>query len=280
MDPNQKKYSSQPFWAMPVNRFFINRYRNSTEGYTMPAEHAHDYYEMVFNFSSVPIRYTVSGREYEMTTPSFSFRAPYVLHSVNTTHTYTRTMLAFHPCILEEYANVLDLGRLRGRQECTVPRTEDQMNQLHQLLSRMQLIRRTGQNEKAFICLLGALLQEVSALLPDEQPDLIPAPPYIQEMLHYIVEHTDENLTADLLSKKFFVGKTKLAADFYAVTRQTLHEYITAVRISRAKYWLTDGKPLSIIAERCGFSQDASFIAMFRRETGMTPGQWREQNRA
>ena len=204
MDPKQNKYSSRSFWAMPVNRLFINRYRNSTEGYTMPAEHAHDYYEMVFNFSSVPIRYTVSGREYEMTTPSFSFRAPYVLHSVNTTHTYTRTMLAFHPCILEEYANVLDLGRLWGRQECTVPRTEDQMNQLHQLLSRMQLIRRTGPNEKAFICLLGALLQEVSALLPDEQPDLIPAPPYIQEMLHYIVEHTDENLTADLLSKKFF----------------------------------------------------------------------------
>ena len=266
---------------MTVKRLYINPQRRTAEnGYCVPCEHVHDYYEMVFNFSAIPICYTVSGHAYETNTTGISFRAPYVLHSINTEHRYVRTMMAFHPCLLEEYGNVLDLGRLRGIQECTIPCTEDEMACLHQILSRMQSIWRKDRNEKALVCLLGALLHEVSALVPEKQPDLLPAPPYIQEILHYIVEHLDEDLTAETLSHKYFVGKTKLAADFHAVTRMTLNEYVTAVRVSQAKYWITQNIPLAIVAERCGFSQDASFIAMFRRQTGMTPGQWREQNRA
>jgi len=272
--------SKNSLQAMNVKRLYINAHRKTAEnGYCVPCEHAHDYYEMVLNFSAIPIRYTVSGRTYETNTTGISFRAPYVLHSISTEHRYVRTMMAFHPCLLEEYANVLDLGRLRGIQECTIPRTEDEMDRLHQILSRMQSIWRTDRNEKALVCLLGALLHEVSALVPEKQPDLLPAPPYIQEILHYIVEHLDEDLSAEMLSHKYFVGKTKLAADFHAATRMTLHEYVTAVRVSQAKYWITQDIPLAIVAERCGFSQDASFITMFRRETGMTPGQWREANR-
>lgn len=280
METNLEKNLKNSLQAMAVKRLYINSYRMTADhGYSVPAEHAHEYYEMVFNFSPIPIRYTVSGHTYETDTAGISFRAPYVLHSIYTEQRYVRTMMAFHPCLLEEYSNVLDLGRLRGIQDITIPRTEEEMNGLHQILSRMQTIWRTDKNEKALICLLGALLHEVSALVPDERPDLLSAPSYIQEILHYVVEHLEEKLSADALSKKFFVGKTKLSADFHAVTRMTLHEYVTAVRVSRAKYWITQDIPLSIIAERCGFSQDASFIAMFRRETGMTPGQWREQNR-
>lgn len=280
MNTNPEKILKNSLQTKSIKRLYINAHPTIAEnGYSVPAEHAHDYYEMVFNFSAIPIRYTVSGRTYETDTTGISFRAPYVLHSVCTEHRYVRTMMAFHPCLLEEYENVLDLGRLRGVQEIHIPRTEDEMDRLHQLLSRMQSIWRREKNEKALVCLLGALLHEVSALVPEKQPDLLPAPPYIHEILHYIVEHLDEDLSAETLSHKYFVGKTKLAADFRAVTRMTLHEYVTAIRVSQAKYWITQDIPLAIVAERCGFSQDASFIAMFRRETGMTPGQWKEQNR-
>lgn len=56
--------------------------------------------------------------------------------------------------------------------------------------------------------------------------------------------------------------------------------YILYRRIEHAKEMLQHSKiQVSSIAMECGFSTDAQFCSLFKRETGMTPGQFRRSSR-
>ena len=101
------------------------------------------------------------------------------------------------------------------------------------------------------------------------------APPYIQSLLRYVAEHAEEELSGDILAEKFFVSRAKLMRDFRSAIGVPLHEYITSIRIHRAKILLAENLPLSLIAQQCGFGSDSAFISMFRRHMGMTPGKYR-----
>lgn len=55
-------------------------------------------------------------------------------------------------------------------------------------------------------------------------------------------------------------------------------DYILALRIDRAKSLLVQSDlPISVIAERTGFGDDAYFCKMFRESTGATSRAFREK---
>ena len=276
MDAKSSVKLAIPFWSMDVQGIFYDVMKEHS-GFAMKADHAHQHFELTFNFSRIPVRHSVGGKVMETDTPYILFRAPYVLHSLRTLSDapYKRCQVYFHPGILKKYDAVCSLGRLRGIRACTIPADEAQIEYLDRLLSHGRRLWRAGAPEKVCAGLLAALLHEISELVPEDLFGVIPAEGYIQEMMYYIAEHTEVELSMDALSKRFFVGKTKLAADFQAVTGQTIHEYVTAIRLYHVRTMLETDAPLDMIAAGCGFSCPASLIRTFRRETGMTPGEWR-----
>lgn len=69
-----------------------------------------------------------------------------------------------------------------------------------------------------------------------------------------------------------------LIRSFKATTGTTLSSYIASARIERAKRELAgDGTPVKSVAARCGFQSAAAFSAAFRKATGLTPKEYREQ---
>lgn len=68
---------------------------------------------------------------------------------------------------------------------------------------------------------------------------------------------------------------------FNNIFRDTFHitpgSYITSKKIEHAKNLLSiDGLHLAGIAEACGFSDVYYFCKVFKKETGTTPGKWRQ----
>ena len=113
--------------------------------------------------------------------------------------------------------------------------------------------------------------------MPENLPDIAPTPPYIQELMHYIAEHPEEDLRVEVLAEKFFVSRTKLITDFRYATRISLHRYVIGIRIAQARIHLAQGHSVTETAQRCGFAEESTFIHMFRREVGITPGEWKKQ---
>ena len=249
-------------------------YLKGEQGHHM-LEHAHIYYELVVNYSPIPIEHRVNGKVFQTTTPCILWRSPYVLHSVNTNHSYERFNLGFHPSVLPDLGGHAALGTLARCGAFTLPVDEAVLSELEPLLRRLHLVHENGLPKRVCHGLLNALLYEVSNLVPDsvmQQANVS----YLQELMQYIVEHMHENLTTESLAERFYISRSKLVRDFSASMNRPLHKYITDIRVARAKVLLTQGISLDAIAAQCGFSQEPAFIYMFRRETGMTPGEWRK----
>ena len=66
-----------------------------------------------------------------------------------------------------------------------------------------------------------------------------------------------------------------LSAQFKRETGSTLLSYITQVRLDAAKELLLQGQPVARIAEQCGFRDSGALIRVFKKATGLTPGQYR-----
>ena len=77
------------------------------------------------------------------------------------------------------------------------------------------------------------------------------------------------------LVKIFAVNKNKLKLAFTAVTNDTIHAYLTKVRIEHAKKLLvTTNLNIESIATKVGLDK-SNFNIQFKKATGKTPSSWR-----
>lgn len=102
--------------------------------------------------------------------------------------------------------------------------------------------------------------------IPDDQR-LIP-------VLHYIADHSRENLKMDAVAAHFGFSVRNLSRLFYQ-SNVRFSLYLNYQRITRAIELLADReKTLSEIAYEVGFSTPNNFNRVFKQITGMAPGQF------
>jgi len=269
------------FWSANVDTWTIGRFENYTS-MKMLSEHIHGHHEISFNYSPIPILHTANGFTYETSGLYIVYRAPYTLHSTSTLsdETYMRYRLDLNPCLLKLSGGFVSMEKFSGVNEFIIHTTNEQMEYLRPLLDIL-----CDQTEQEYFdpldnkcCgLIAAILGIVGDFYDNASVKHINTKAYIQDVMYYVVENISKNLTIDALAERFFVSRVKICNDFRATTNLSLHRYITEVRISLAKMWLMEGLPLAKVAEYCGFSQPSSFTVMFRRITGITPGEYLQQ---
>lgn len=98
-----------------------------------------------------------------------------------------------------------------------------------------------------------------------------------KEMILYLEDHYQEDISLDLLSAQFQRTPEYLCGLFKAATGETISHYLRRVRIHRAKVLLMEqpDAPLREIAEACGFHSLSYFGKVFREATGFTPQGYR-----
>ncbi len=102
---------------------------------------------------------------------------------------------------------------------------------------------------------------------------------YISMAKDYIrMNYADVELSRDTIGEYIGISGAYLGHLFREATGDQLLDYLNAFRIEKAKQLLR-GTRLSVkdIGFRCGFASAQSFIRVFKKYTGLTPGQYREQ---
>jgi AraC-like DNA-binding protein len=95
------------------------------------------------------------------------------------------------------------------------------------------------------------------------------------DVTKYIETHFNENLTLEILAKKFFMSKFTFLRKFKKHTGMGLPSYLNTIRIINAKKMLADGARVLEAAMACGFESLSSFDRVFRRECKMTPREYK-----
>lgn len=105
---------------------------------------------------------------------------------------------------------------------------------------------------------------------------LVPAA--ISRSLEFMHAHLEEPIELDRLSKLANVSRFHFSRLFKQTIGRTPSQELTRLRVERAKALIRlEGrwKPLSVIANECGFADQSHLGRSFKRLVGMTPGQYR-----
>lgn len=100
----------------------------------------------------------------------------------------------------------------------------------------------------------------------------------ILPILNYIEENYQNTITLEDIGKKTNLHKNYICRLFKKVTKKTITEYITHVRISEAKELLKSNIPISEIAYKVGFSSQSYFNKVFKKHLLYTPLEYKKLN--
>jgi AraC-like DNA-binding protein len=96
----------------------------------------------------------------------------------------------------------------------------------------------------------------------------------------YIEEHLDEQILVANLSELIHLSEAHFSRAFRLAYGVPPHAYIVRRRLELAAQLMLAGRePLSEIALRCGFHDQAHLSKQFRQLTGETPAAWRRLRR-
>lgn len=103
--------------------------------------------------------------------------------------------------------------------------------------------------------------------------------PRIRQIICYLQEHYQEDISLETIAEIFWLHKVYLAKIFKKETGKSVNEYIRFLRIEKAKQLLTEeNAKVNDIASQTGFNNPQSFYTIFKRSTNMSPGEYREKH--
>jgi AraC-like DNA-binding protein len=86
------------------------------------------------------------------------------------------------------------------------------------------------------------------------------------------------NWTLDKMAEEVGMSRAAFAKRFRELVGHPMFEYLTALRVQRAKELLQETKlPLYEIARRVGYESDLAFTKTFKKHMGTTPTRYRKQ---
>ena len=105
-------------------------------------------------------------------------------------------------------------------------------------------------------------------------------PEVLARVLQLIDQRFNEPLRVEDLGRHACLSPFHFARMFKISVGQAPHAYLTTKRMQHARQLLAESSlAIAEVARRVGFRTQAHFSGVFRKQVGMTPGQYRRQNR-
>lgn len=104
---------------------------------------------------------------------------------------------------------------------------------------------------------------------------------FVDRVCEYLKKHMDKDITLQEISKEFGVSQTYLGKLFRKYKGMSFKNYLTMLKIEKAKELMLHGDELLIkdIAERLGYRDQFYFSRVFRSYTGMCPTDFIESDK-
>lgn len=248
--------------------------------------HYHDFHKIII-FLKGNVTYMIEGKAYKLRPWDTLIISQSQIHKpiIDPSEDYERIIIWFNPEMIAEHnregANLLecfevamnrDNNRLRLFEE-PLRKVKRIVNDLieeednpafgNDILKRTLLIQ--------LIILLNRNLLDNNRRNPsiDVQFDQ-----NINEIVTYINQHLDSDLSVGHLASLVFLSKYHLMRKFKAYTGYTLHQYIVQKRLMYAKALMTEGLRLTDVCQSAGFNDYSGFVRAFKKEFGISPREY------
>lgn len=230
--------------------------------------HHHDFYE-VYNLLAGEVSYWVDGKTYHLRQGDILLINPMELHRpiVQKNSKYERFVLWINK-------NYLDaLSQTSSLTNCFKGHTNHFRGASITPLFSSLVTEQQSNKYAADICAQGIFLQlmvELNRLSPVGVQSTELSPMMI-DVINYIGNNYNEELSLDLLASYFHVSKYHLSHEFKRYTGTSIYHYITLKRLAAARQMLIEGVPPGEVYTACGFRDYTVFYKAFKTEYGTSP---------
>ena len=90
-------------------------------------------------------------------------------------------------------------------------------------------------------------------------------------------DHCEEDLKLEDIAALCNLSASSLKKIFHRFSDMGVMKYFTYIKIRRAIALLEEGRSIADISERLSFSSQNYFTVVFKRETGVSPGVYRNR---
>src|SRR5437870_10067267 len=92
----------------------------------------------------------------------------------------------------------------------------------------------------------------------------------------FIDAHYADNIDLDAIADEAYFSKFHFIRLFKSIYGKTPHQYLTYVRIERAKQYLKSDFTVTDTCCKVGFDSLTSFIGLFKKHEGQTPSAYQQ----
>lgn len=222
-------------------------------------EHSHyDRYEIITNyFGSCTV--TIENKQYDMKENDILIVPPGTSHKASSSDTFMDFYIA---------ANHLDYDRVY-----MIKDSDSVILPFMELMYKVML-----EKENNYAKIADSLLGTICAYL-DKYRNVNHKYPFVGLLKETILENfIDPNFKLSEVMNSFCYNKDYLRRCFESDTGKTPLQYLTDLRINRAKMLLLQNDCVRIkeIGVKCGFSDTMYFSVVFKKMTGMSPEEYRK----
>jgi transcriptional regulator GlxA family with amidase domain len=149
-----------------------------------------------------------------------------------------------------------------------VARHSDAVSMLRQLHSSIMSEAKDFDREENFYFLIEQLLSEYTRPVAEET---IQTENGILAVSEYIEKNYAESITLSDLSRISGINKYMLLRSFTLQKGITPYQYLSTIRVNKAKVLIETGTPLIEVAAQTGFADQSHFTRFFKNFIGLTP---------
>lgn len=259
--------------------------------HTSNERHGHDFYELVYVTEGFCLHDALGGVTLLMEGDLFILKPGVAHRYIGNRVTY------IYNCIFSEEAlepQLNALSALPGMDRLFSPDLNERLPRIHLSLSERKAVNRqlTAMLEEGkerqpgwdirlksmLTCLLVDCARAFGARMGAQSEDQVYSG-YVTQALSYIdLKYADEELSVREIAAQVGVSGDYLSRQFRRVLGIAAQEYIKRYRFARAMALLQTEQPVSEVAKAVGFRSLCHFSREFKKEMGVTPSQYRNQN--
>ena len=97
----------------------------------------------------------------------------------------------------------------------------------------------------------------------------------LQRITRYTEQNLDRKLTLREIAAKFDVSVSTVTQLFQHCAETTFHQYLTNLRLQKARDLIREGVPLEAVGRMVGYGDHSTFYRAFRGAFGVSPREYR-----
>lgn len=258
-------------------------YKNENPYYPV-GPHSHNAVELYLNLTDLP-DVLLSDTVIAVPAGTLLIIPPFFVHQLyHVDSVYERYILSINSQWLEsvfcEQGESLSYLK-RSSTPILLPLSETNKNNLIIQLEKLLSIPDTFSSE-AMASLFG-ILSSLDKLVDKHTPNnnqhfpVSTTQQTVNEITAYIQEHIFENISLSDVAKHFYLNPDYLSRVFKSHVHVSVGHYISLQKTSSAQSLLREGYTVAEVQEKLGYSSYAYFFKTFKKNTGITPSQYRNQ---